>query len=74
MAKFISADEAVKMIKSGDTVAISGFMGMGHPEEVSLAMEKRFLETGEPRDLILTHGASQRCRPLAASLYASSRR
>jgi propionate CoA-transferase len=59
MAKFISADEAVQMIKSGDTVAISGFMGMGHPEEVSLAMEKRFLETGEPRDLILTHGASQ---------------
>ena len=59
MAKFMSAEEAVKLIKSGDTVAISGFVGMGHPEEISLAMEKRFLETGEPRDLILTHGASQ---------------
>ena len=40
MAKFISADEAVRMIKSGDTVAISGFMGMGHPEEISLAIEE----------------------------------
>lgn len=59
MAKFMSAEEAVKLIKTGDTVAISGFVGMGHPEEISLAMEKRFLETGEPRDLTLTHGASQ---------------
>ena len=59
MAKFVSADEAVRLIKSGDTVAISGFMGMGHPEEISLAMEKRFLETGEPTNLTLTHGASQ---------------
>ncbi len=59
MAKFISADEAAKMIKTGDTVAISGFMGMGHPEEISQAVERRFLETGEPRDLTLTFGASQ---------------
>lgn len=59
MAKFISADQAVQMIQSGETVAISGFMGMGHPEEISRAMEARFLETGEPRDLTLTHGASQ---------------
>lgn len=59
MAKFLSAEEAVKLIKSGDTVSISGFMGMGHPEEVSLAMEKRFLETGEPTGLTLVHGASQ---------------
>lgn len=59
MAKFMSADEAVKLIKTGDTVGISGFVGMGHPEELSKAIEKRFLETGEPRDLIMTWGASQ---------------
>ena len=59
MAVFMSAEEAVQLVKSGDTVAISGFMGMGHPEEISSAMEKKFLETGQPRDLTLTWGASQ---------------
>ncbi len=59
MAKFMSADEAVKLIKTGDTVGISGFVGMGHPEEISKAIEKRFLETGEPRNLTMTFGASQ---------------
>ena len=59
MAVFTSADEAVKLIKTGDTVAISGFAGMGHPEEISQAIERRFLETGKPRDLTITFGASQ---------------
>ncbi|MCE5335613.1 MAG: acyl CoA:acetate/3-ketoacid CoA transferase [Desulfobacteraceae bacterium] len=59
MAEFISAEEAVQLIKTGDTIAISGFVGMGHPEEISKAIEKRFLETGEPRNLTLTHLASQ---------------
>lgn len=59
MAVFMTAEEAVKLIKNGDTVATSGFVGMGHPEEISKAVEKSFLETGEPRDLTLTFGASQ---------------
>src|SRR5208283_988743 len=59
MAVFMSAEQAVNLIKSGDTVTISGFVGMGHPEEISAAMEKKFLETGQPRDLTLTFGASQ---------------
>ena len=60
MAKFISADEAVELIKSGDTVALSGFIvEWDTPEEVSMAIEKQFLETGQPRDLILTLAASQ---------------
>ncbi|MEN6438338.1 MAG: CoA-transferase [Syntrophobacter sp.] len=59
MTIFLSAEEAVKLIKNGDTVAISGFVGMGHPEEISKAMESRFLETGRPRDLTLTFAASQ---------------
>ena len=29
MAKIVSAEEAVSMIKDGDTVGISGFIGMG---------------------------------------------
>lgn len=59
MAVFMSAEEAVNLIESGDTVAISGFVGMGHPEELSRAVEKKFLETGQPRDLTLTFLASQ---------------
>jgi propionate CoA-transferase len=59
VAKFMSAEEAVKLIKNGDTVATSGFVGMGHPEEMSKAVEKSFLETGEPNNLTLTFGASQ---------------
>jgi propionate CoA-transferase len=59
MSVFMSAEEAVNLIKSGDTVAISGFVGMGHPEEISRAVEAKFLETGQPCGLTLTHGASQ---------------
>ncbi|NPV71491.1 MAG: acyl CoA:acetate/3-ketoacid CoA transferase [Firmicutes bacterium] len=57
--KLMTANEAVRLINSGDTVGISGFIGMGHPEEISKAIERRFLETGEPRELTLTFGASQ---------------
>lgn len=57
--KIISSEEAVKHIKSGDTVGISGFIGMGHPAELTEALEKRFLETGEPANLTLAYGASQ---------------
>ncbi|HLA80809.1 MAG TPA: CoA-transferase, partial [Thermoleophilia bacterium] len=59
MAQFMSAKEAVDLIQSGDTVGVSGFVGMGHPEEISKAVEQKFLETGEPRGLTLTFGASQ---------------
>ncbi|MHC1725642.1 MAG: acyl CoA:acetate/3-ketoacid CoA transferase [Syntrophobacteraceae bacterium] len=59
MAKFMTAEEAAKLIKNGDTVATTGFVVMGHPEEISRAIEKRFLETGEPSDLTLAFGASQ---------------
>lgn len=57
--KIISSADAVKLIKSRDTVAVSGFIGMGHPAELTEELEKRFLETNEPRDLMLTFGASQ---------------
>ncbi|KAB1083931.1 acyl CoA:acetate/3-ketoacid CoA transferase [Neorhizobium galegae] len=49
--KICSAAKAVSIIRSGDTVAVSGFVGIGTPEAVICALEKRFLETGEPRNL-----------------------
>jgi len=42
--KIVSAREAVRLIQSGDTIATSGFVGIGFAEEVAIALEARFLE------------------------------
>ncbi|NLG85813.1 MAG: acyl CoA:acetate/3-ketoacid CoA transferase, partial [Firmicutes bacterium] len=55
--QFLSADEAVKIIKDNATVAVEGFAGNVFPEEVALALEKRFLETGCPKNLRVIHAA-----------------
>jgi propionate CoA-transferase len=55
----MTAEEAVKLIKDGDTIASGGFAGSGHPEELTLYLEKRFLKTGHPRDLTLVCTAGQ---------------
>lgn len=59
MAKFLNADEAVKFIKDGDTVASVGFLGNVFPEELAVALENRFLGTGEPKDLTFVYAAAQ---------------
>ncbi|MQX77593.1 acyl CoA:acetate/3-ketoacid CoA transferase [Sinorhizobium medicae] len=56
--KIISAADAVAMIRPGDTVATSGFVGIGTPNAVICAIEKRFLELGEPRNLTLVFAAA----------------
>ena len=56
--KIVSAAEAVAIIRDRDTVACSGFVGTGTPDELICALEKRFLETGTPRDLTLVFAAA----------------
>ena len=56
--KIVSADEAVAVIQDGDTIAISGFVGIGVPDELILALERRFLTTGHPRELTLVFAAA----------------
>jgi propionate CoA-transferase len=56
--KVVSADEAVAIIRSGDMVATSGFVGVGTPDAIFAALEKRFLASAEPRDLGLLFAAA----------------
>lgn len=57
--KIVSAAEAVAVIQGGDTLATSGFVGIGTPDALLVALERRFLETGEPRGLTLMFAAGQ---------------
>lgn len=55
----MTADEAVKLIKSDSTLATGGFVGNAVPEELEIALEKRFTETNEPKNLTLVYAAGQ---------------
>ncbi|MFM8474222.1 MAG: CoA-transferase, partial [Planctomycetaceae bacterium] len=57
--KICTADEAVALIADGSTVASGGFVGAGHPEALTAALERRFLGTGHPQELTLVYAAGQ---------------
>lgn len=57
--KVVSAQEAVKVIRSKDTIATGGFVGIGFAEEIAIAVEEHFLENGTPSDLTLIYAAGQ---------------
>ncbi|MFN7805606.1 MAG: CoA-transferase, partial [Planctomycetaceae bacterium] len=57
--KLCTADEAVAQIAAGATVASGGFVGAAHPEALTAALERRFLQTGTPTGLTLIYGAGQ---------------
>ena len=54
--KIVSADEAIRLVHDGDTLVCSGFGVVGVPCELTLALEKRFLETQTPTGLTLLFG------------------
>ncbi|MBH0239543.1 acyl CoA:acetate/3-ketoacid CoA transferase [Methylobrevis albus] len=57
--KVISADDAIALISEGDVVTTTGFVQSCIPEALHAALERRYVETGAPRDLtlIMTAGA-----------------
>ena len=65
--KVVTAREAVALIRDGDTLATTGFVGIGFAENIAVAIEERFLATakddphgvGTPRDLTLVYAAGQ---------------
>lgn len=57
MAKIISSIEAANLIRDMQTVAVSGFVGFGAPEEILLEIENRFLNTGTPCNLSIMNCA-----------------
>ena len=57
--KIVGPQEAVGLIRDGDTVATGGFVGIGFAEEIAIQLERRFLDTGAPRELTLMYAAGQ---------------
>ena len=57
--KIVTAEEAVALIRDGDTIVAEGFQGQCFAEELTLALEARFVQTGSPRDLTLAFTVAQ---------------
>ncbi|MBP1740360.1 MAG: coenzyme transferase, partial [Deltaproteobacteria bacterium] len=57
--KIVTAEEAVDLIRDGDTIVTAGFIGAGFAEGIAVQLEERFLKTGTPRNLTLVYPAGQ---------------
>ena len=59
LKKIVEPEDAVAVIHDGDVIATSGYAGSGTPDQLLVALEKRFLESGAPRNLTLVHSTGQ---------------
>src|SRR3954469_24385845 len=66
--KIVSAEDAVRLIRDGDTIATGGFVGIGFAEEIAVALEALYLSKDErqrqaggdgPRNLTLVYASGQ---------------
>jgi propionate CoA-transferase len=59
LKKIVEAADAIAVIHAGDTVASAGYAGSGTPDQLFVALEQRFTESGGPRDLTLVFSTGQ---------------
>src|SRR4051794_29097807 len=68
VGKIVSAEDAVRLIRDGDTIATGGFVGIGFAEEIAVALEALYLSKDErqrqaggdgPRNLTLVYAGGQ---------------
>jgi len=79
--KVVSAAEAVRLIRDGDTVATGGFVGIGFAEEIAIALEELYLSaegepphgTGKPRNLTLVYALVRAMGRIAGSTISPTR-
>jgi len=57
--KIVSADDALAIIPDGATICTSGFVGIGTPDGLLAALERRFLDGRGPHGLTLVFAAGQ---------------
>ena len=71
--KILTARQAADLVPDGANFATNGFIGASFPEEIAIAVEQRFLETGKPKDLTLLFCAAQGdAKDKGCLLYTSS--
>ena len=58
-SKIVTAEEAVALVHDENTICCNGFVQSGIPEALLEALEKRYLETGHPKNLRLFAAAGQ---------------
>ena len=59
LKKVISAQDAIAIVQDEDVLATSGYGGNGTADQLMVALEKRFLETGSPENLTLIFAGGQ---------------
>ena len=58
-SKIMAKDKVIKLIKDGDTVAVAGFVGCAHPEDITFEIEENYLKNQTPKNLTLIFAAGQ---------------
>lgn len=58
-SKLISAEDALAVISDGMTITTSGFVSIGTPEQLLIALKERFLNGSGPHNLTLLFAAGQ---------------